>query len=104
MAWLYLKEISMTNDEIKELALKNGFKLKEQPDGSIDLSPYVYEFARLLIQENNREVSGRILDLYIHFAKPNHEPFTLGILQGLLLSRTELSLASGGAKLTLQNY
>ena len=89
----------MTNDQIKEIALKSGFKLKEQSDGSMDLNPYVYDFTRSLIQENNREVSGRILDLYIHFAKPNPEPFTLGILQGLLLSRTELSLASGGANI-----
>ena len=89
----------MTNDQIKEIALKSGFKLKEQSDGSMDLNPYVYDFARSLIQENNTEVSGRILDLYIYFAKPNHEPFTLGILQGLLLSRTELSLASGGAEI-----
>ena len=89
----------MTNDQIKEIALKSGFKLKEQSDGSMDLNPYVYDFARSLIQENNTEVSGRILDLYIHFAKLNHEPFTLGILQGLLLSRTELSLASGGAEI-----
>lgn len=89
----------MTNDQIKEIALKSGFKLKEQSDGSMDLNPYVYDFTRSLIQENNREVSGRILNLYIHFAKPNPEPFTSGILQGLLLSKTELSLASGGAEI-----
>lgn len=39
----------MTKDEIKELALNSGFKLKEQPDGSMDLNPYVYEFARALL-------------------------------------------------------
>ena len=39
----------MTNDQIKELALANGFKLKEQPDGEMDLNPYVYDFARALI-------------------------------------------------------
>lgn len=38
----------MTNDQIKEIALANGFKLKEQPDGSMDLNPYVYEFAQKL--------------------------------------------------------
>ena len=38
----------MTNDEIKELALAIGFKLKEQPDGNMDLNPYVYEFARVV--------------------------------------------------------
>ena len=39
----------ITNDQIKELALANGFKLKEQPDGTMDLNPYVYEFARALV-------------------------------------------------------
>lgn len=38
----------MTNDQIKELALANGFKLKEQPDGNMDLNPYVYDFAQKL--------------------------------------------------------
>ena len=30
---------------IKEVALECGFKLKEQPDGGMDLNPYVYAFA-----------------------------------------------------------
>lgn len=38
----------MTNDQIKELALANGFKLKEQPNGEMDLNPYVYDFAQKL--------------------------------------------------------
>lgn len=39
----------MTNDEIKDFALQYGFNLKEQPDGTMDLNPYVYEFARALL-------------------------------------------------------
>ena len=35
----------MNKEQIKQLALNNGFKLKEQHDGSMDLNPYVYEFA-----------------------------------------------------------
>ena len=42
----------MTNDKIKEIALANGFKLKEQPSGEMELNPYVYEFARALIDEH----------------------------------------------------
>lgn len=42
----------MTNDQIKEIALANGFKLKEQPDGGMDLNPYVYEFARAIYRQN----------------------------------------------------
>jgi len=41
----------MTHDEIKALALKSGFALREQPDGP-DLKPYVYDFAnRLLVKQ-----------------------------------------------------
>ena len=39
----------MTNEQIKEIALANGFKLKEQQNGEMDLNPYVYEFARALV-------------------------------------------------------
>lgn len=35
----------LTKDKVKQLALDNGFKLKQQPDGSMDLNPYVYQFA-----------------------------------------------------------
>lgn len=35
----------------KELALKHGFKLKEQSDGEMDLNPYVYEFAEALFEK-----------------------------------------------------
>lgn len=48
----------VTKEQIKELALANGFKLKEQPDGSFDLNPYVYEFAE------------KLLDLKIAESKP----------------------------------
>jgi len=41
----------MNKQAIKELALANGFKLKEQPDGSIDLNPYVYDFALALMSQ-----------------------------------------------------
>lgn len=41
----------MTNEQIKQIALANGFKLKEQPDGNMDLNPCVYDFARALIAE-----------------------------------------------------
>lgn len=43
----------MTNEDIKTVALKNGFKLKVQDDGSLDLNPYVYDFARELAATQN---------------------------------------------------
>jgi len=42
----------MTNEQIRDIALANGFKLKEQPDGRQDLNPYVYDFARALLDSN----------------------------------------------------
>ena len=38
----------MEKSRIKAIALSSGFKLKEQPNGEMDLNPYVYEFAKLL--------------------------------------------------------
>ena len=46
----------MTNNQIKELALANGFKLKEQSDGTMDLNPYVYEFAHALMKHQTVRV------------------------------------------------
>ena len=51
----------MTNDQIKELALANGFKLKEQPDGAMDLNPYVYEFASVVFAKGAITVLDDIL-------------------------------------------
>ena len=41
----------MTNDEIRTLALSHGFTLRPQPDGLMDLNPYVYAFARALVEQ-----------------------------------------------------
>jgi len=56
----------MKNDDIKALALANGFKLKPQPDGDDDLNQYVYEFAACVAdlaaevkaEEREKEVAG----------------------------------------------
>lgn len=40
----------MDIQKIKELALANGFKLKEQASGNMDLHSYVYEFANAIEQ------------------------------------------------------
>lgn len=37
--------------KIKELALANGFSLKEQASGNMDLHSYVYEFAQAVYAE-----------------------------------------------------
>jgi len=41
---------------VKEVALANGFKLKEQPDGSLELNPYVYVFADKLVEHQLAKV------------------------------------------------
>jgi hypothetical protein len=47
-------DIMMDKKIVRELALANGFKLKEQPDGTLDLNPYVYEFAAALAAKTGR--------------------------------------------------
>lgn len=42
---------SMTNEEIRALALAHGFTLREQPDGSTDLNHYVYTFAMAMYRK-----------------------------------------------------
>lgn len=41
----------MNNDRIKDIALANGFTIK---DGLTDLKPYVYDFAKALFTEQQR--------------------------------------------------
>ena len=41
----------MDAQKIKEIALANGFSLKQQASGNMDLHSYVYEFAEALIKE-----------------------------------------------------
>ena len=50
----------MTNEQIKEIALANGFKLKEQPDGTKDLNPYVYDGVRAAIKQKLKEVMAEL--------------------------------------------
>lgn len=40
----------METQKVKELALANGFKLKEQASGNMDLNSYVYDFANAIEQ------------------------------------------------------
>lgn len=60
----------MTNDRIKELALANGFKLKDQGMGGMDLNPYVYDFAHALLAEQAAEqkswqpLTGKMLEQF----------------------------------------
>ena len=46
----------MDIQKIKELALANGFSLKEQASGNMDLHSYVYEFANAIEQAAKAQV------------------------------------------------
>ena len=55
---MHAKPSVITMEDIKELALANGFKLKEQPNGTMDLNPYVYDFAKALLSKVELSNSG----------------------------------------------
>lgn len=73
----------MNRDQIKAIALANGFKLKEQVDGSMDLNEYVYQFANALladrdqlIREMHTQVAGYLKgEEWEHWQKFNQERF-----------------------------
>ena len=41
--------MTITDDQIQDIALAAGFTLKPQPDGGMALHPHVFEFARAMI-------------------------------------------------------
>jgi hypothetical protein len=45
----------VTDEQIVRIALANGFKLKPQPDGTMWLNPYVFQFARALLANATHE-------------------------------------------------
>lgn len=53
----------MDIQKIKELALANGFKLKEQASGNMDLNAYVYDFANAIEQEAKAQAVPDLRDL-----------------------------------------
>ena len=53
----------MNKQCIKDVALECGFKLKEQPNGELDLNPYVYTFADKLIKQTHISLLGDFKDM-----------------------------------------
>lgn len=53
----------MNERYIKQVALECGFKLKEQPNGDLDLNPYVYTFADKLIKQTHISLLGDFKDM-----------------------------------------
>ena len=52
---MFAQESVMDVQKIKELALANGFSLKEQASGNMDLHSYVYEFANAIEQASTAQ-------------------------------------------------
>ncbi|MCO8042899.1 DUF551 domain-containing protein [Acinetobacter bohemicus] len=50
----------MDIEKVKELALANGFKLKEQASGNMDLNAYVYDFANAVEREAKAQSDQKI--------------------------------------------
>lgn len=54
----------MDIQKIKELALANGFKLKEQASGNMDLNAYVYNFANAIELEIKAQAEKSLLEQF----------------------------------------
>ena len=53
----------MNKQDVKKLALECGFKLKEQPDGSMDLNHCVYKFAEELVLKLGNSLLGEFKEM-----------------------------------------
>lgn len=54
----------MDIQKIKELALANGFKFKEQASGNMDLNAYVYDFANAVEREVKAQAEKSLLEQF----------------------------------------
>lgn len=55
----------MHKERIKKMALGSGFKLKEQPNGEMDLNPYVYKFVDMIESAISHEYESERKDKWI---------------------------------------
>ena len=59
----------MKNEDIKRIALESGFELKDLPDGSKGLRPYVFEFAQALLAAERQAVADICDELEEHWSE-----------------------------------
>ena len=59
----------MKNEDIKRIALESGFELKDLPDGSKGLRPYVFEFAQALLAVERQAIAGICDELEEHWSE-----------------------------------
>ncbi|HHP8326145.1 TPA: hypothetical protein ACSIVU_001005 [Acinetobacter baumannii] len=69
----------MDIQKIKELALANGFKLKEQASGNMDLNAYVYDFANAIEQAAKADAEQKITQAIVTLGEAlNDSPSNYG--------------------------
>lgn len=64
----------MINEQIKKIFLLNGFKEKQQPNGEVDLNPYVYEAARALLAAELTTIQDEMFALTTESYKTGSNP------------------------------
>ena len=69
----------MDIQKIKELALANGFSLKEQASGNMDLHSYVYEFANAIEQAAKAQAVPEWIETAIQPPEEGQKVFISGI-------------------------
>lgn len=83
--------MTITDDQIQDIALAAGFTLKPQPDGSMALHPHVFEFARAMISAGQQAAQDQIADL-LQQLEQSSEIFQVAILSsGQWQQRAELA-------------
>ena len=73
-------------NKIKELALANGFKLKERASGNMDLNAYVYDFANAIEQATKAQA---VLEGFVIVSQKDLLELTIAINAVDLATHTE---------------
>lgn len=91
--------------KIKKIALDSGFKLKQQPDQTMDLNPYVYKFAENLINDflgHNKPVNEWNLDDAFYANNHGEEVEVFYDNEWVLLDEMMVAIARGCNKFRLK--
>jgi len=91
----------MDIEKIKELALANGFKLKEQASGNMDLNAYVYDFANAIEQAAKAQAVPEWISVDDELPTPN-KTFSDAVIawDGLYIRRIPLCLFNSASEVT----
>lgn len=76
----------MTKDEIKAMAIRCGFTLREQPYGNMDLYPYIYDFAKRLLE---KQLEQMLAEGWRQCAKGQNTTQFCGQLEAAVLSERQ---------------